>query len=553
MHRSALAGHRAAAAATAAAARPAVAQQLSRPLATKATPNPNPRPGPSPLPNAHLKKENQDRTKLPEPVQDPESKPASEGEAELAPEEEKEEVPDFLIVRNLSDEFVDRLHESIQKDHPDADRETVVSIVAHTIVEHHQNGLMVNPTIIYTERPDPSSLLDKSAPVGKAKAGAKGKAKPPVRATKPLSLEDDELPPLDAPVRMVNVSADELFPSKELIRQWKLRPAPKLDVDARTIQRMLDVVDPALDGRNTAETVEELGPGGMLMTATKLRSACRDFRQWALVAQVLHAAHPLNIQRAYFLYELARAMGDYNAEFAVACLYLKEKSPKKRKEAEELFVALSAKGHPHAQMRLGAIYVQREEYKKAVELFVTSGKNGNLVGFVEAGRLLMKQNDYAAAKQHLTEASSRGEPRGDYYLAMLAKAQDEPGHVVVAHTRKAAEAGIIEAQHNLAFMYLNGYKGGVKPNRDLAITWFNLADSHGYLPSTFNLGLLAGARGDTKLAKKHFEKCAKASGEFGALARRELEKLERGESYWSDKITPTVPRKKKSDGWCTIM
>ncbi|KAI9217777.1 hypothetical protein BC828DRAFT_244277 [Blastocladiella britannica] len=256
--------------------------------------------------------------------------------------------------------------------------------------------------------------------------------------------------------------------------------------------------------------------------------------KWSILAQILVAHHALNIQRAYLLYELGRLRGDHNSEFAVARLYLNEASSEKHAEAETILRSLATRGHPHAQQLLGRRYASDpEKQSAAIDLFVTAAKNGVTSGWIEAGRLLLASDQYDAANAHFQSAVNAGDPAGHHALAISAQKRGSSPDDIVAHTMRAAEAGVPEAQHNLGTMYLNGYGGSgtaaLKKDPKKAERWFAVAASR-YPPAAFNLALLAKARGDAKAARRGLEKCAQVPGKLGQEARSELADLDRRES-----------------------
>ena len=93
--------------------------------------------------------------------------------------------------------------------------------------------------------------------------------------------------------------------------------------------------------------------------------------------------------------------------------------------------------------------------------------------------------DYAEAAKWYRRAAEAGlaEAQNDlgmmYYIGQ-GVLQDYATAVTWYH--RAAEAGVAEAQHNLAFMYANGH--GVPQSAVVAHMWFNLAASKSYDQAT---------------------------------------------------------------------
>ncbi|KAJ3374807.1 hypothetical protein GGF31_006705 [Allomyces arbusculus] len=326
------------------------------------------------------------------------------------------------------------------------------------------------------------------------------------------------------------ISAEALFPSASLLADWRTPTRrPRLMIADAGVTKILDAVDAILGDRTTQEVLKEQNVGTL---AAQVRAAEPDCRQWSLLAEVLLAQHPFNIQRAYLLYELARHAGDFNGEYAVARLYLKEKDPAMRDRADALLHNLAARGHPPSQLLLGAQYVNAGKTKQAIELFETAATNGVKDAWLELGRVHMHAKDPTSALAAFDRAIAAGDPRGHHYRAEALKTQRPlPVREIAQCMLRAAEAGVPESQFNLGVMYLTGYHGdqagGVKQDLGRAKQWFELAAAVGYPPAAFNLAVVAVKQGKMERAKRLFAECVEKHPAVREAAQAELSKLEK--------------------------
>ncbi|KAJ3364519.1 hypothetical protein GGF32_001619 [Allomyces javanicus] len=342
------------------------------------------------------------------------------------------------------------------------------------------------------------------------------------------------------------VSADALFPSPTLLADWRAPTRrPRLIIADVGITKILATVDTILGDRTTQEVLKGQNVDTL---AAQVRAAEPDCRQWSLLAEILLAQHPLNIQRAYLLYELARHAGDFNGEYAVARLYLKEKDPAMHQRADTLLHNLAARGHPPSQLLLGAQYVNAGKTQQAIELFETAATNGVKDAWLELGRVHMHATkNRAAALAAFDRAIAAGDPRGHHYRAEALKTQHPlPVREIVQCMQRAAEAGVPESQFNLGVMYLAGYHGdqagGVKQDLGRARQWFELAAAVGYPPAAFNLAVVAVKQGDVERAKRKFAECVEKYPAVREAAQTELSKLEK-----------SAGGKKQGEQSCVIM
>ena len=101
--------------------------------------------------------------------------------------------------------------------------------------------------------------------------------------------------------------------------------------------------------------------------------------------------------------------------------------------------------------------------------------------------------------------------------------------------RRAADAGLARAQHNMGVLTMQSGKA------DDSIGWFRLAVAGGWRPSAFALGSLLEQRGDIKGAVESFEigareECALSRDALGRLAlKKETETSFEVARYWSEK------------------
>ncbi|ORZ35452.1 hypothetical protein BCR44DRAFT_1513235 [Catenaria anguillulae PL171] len=342
--------------------------------------------------------------------------------------------------------------------------------------------------------------------------------------------------------QVIQVTAAELFPPDSMIKLWQSRPPSTagvpLKVSSNGLKEIVAKLDRLLEGKTVSEVVDGLGKEGLDGQCNELRAFHTDERQWSVVAQLLLAHNSFNVHRSYLLYELARHAGDFTAEYAVARMYLKDKSPAKLAAAKSLLTSLATRGHPQAQLTLGGLYAaDPATSSKALSLFSTAAANGLRIAYVEAGRLHLHLNEPDLARAQFTLAARAGEPKGHFYLAqMCAKENKDDWPSLVEHLTRAAEGGVPEAQHNLGMMYLQGRpavgEGGKRLPKDVkrAKQWLELAAARGFWPSMFNLALVLRSEGgaeQTRRARELLVKCTKVSGKFGDEAKRELEKLDR--------------------------
>src|ERR1019366_4935989 len=71
---------------------------------------------------------------------------------------------------------------------------------------------------------------------------------------------------------------------------------------------------------------------------------------------------------------------------------------------------------------------------------------------------------------------------------VLIQDRNAPLAQTIEEIRRAAEAGDLLGENNLAFAYTFGK--GVELNYEEAARWYSMAASRGYAPSQFNLGAL---------------------------------------------------------------
>ncbi|KNE68855.1 hypothetical protein AMAG_13495 [Allomyces macrogynus ATCC 38327] len=343
------------------------------------------------------------------------------------------------------------------------------------------------------------------------------------------------------------ISADALLPSASLLADWRAPTRrPRLMIADAGVTKILDTVDAILGDRTTQEVLKDQDLDKL---TAQVRTAEPDSRQWSLLAEVLLAQHPFNIQRAYLLYELARHAGDFNGEYAVARLYLKEKDPTMHQRADQLLHNLAARGHPPSQLLLGAQYVNAGKTKQAIELFETAATNGVKDAWLELGRVHMHAKNPTSALAAFDRAITAGDPRGHHYRAESLKTQRPlPVREIVQCMQRAAEAGVPESQFNLGVMYLAGYHGdhagGVKQDLSRAKQWFELAAAVGYPPAAFNVAVVALKQGQVERAKRLFAECVEKYPAVREAAQAELSKLEKSTGGTSGK---------QGDRSCVIM
>jgi hypothetical protein len=130
----------------------------------------------------------------------------------------------------------------------------------------------------------------------------------------------------------------------------------------------------------------------------------------------------------------------------------------------------------------------------------------------------LKKAEFAKAEAALQKAAEAGIADAQFDLALLHHQGDAVAKSYVKAAewyRKAAEQGHIAAQNNLAILYRDAT--GVDFDFDQAKTWFSKAAEQGYAEAQNNLGqlYLFGKQRDIQLAKQWFNKAA-TQGNFAA-------------------------------------
>jgi TPR repeat protein len=114
-------------------------------------------------------------------------------------------------------------------------------------------------------------------------------------------------------------------------------------------------------------------------------------------------------------------------------------------------------------------------------------------------------------------------------------------HAAKKRTEANAKKGIINAQFNLAFLYLHGE--GCKVNHLEARDWFEEAANHGDADAQFNLGIMLKEAGDAAAAQRWFQEAgAKETSGHNTISISCREEVERQAS---------VPRKCKQNSYST--
>ena len=121
---------------------------------------------------------------------------------------------------------------------------------------------------------------------------------------------------------------------------------------------------------------------------------------------------------------------------------------------------------------------EREDYAKAIELFIRAAKMGDVISMEMVGLFRVEYGDMATdiytAKIWLDEAISHGSVDALYYLALI-NIQDHKGTVAVDYLSKAVDKGHAPSARKMAELYMAGYITGKKEKRK-ARQWEEIAE-----------------------------------------------------------------------------
>jgi len=155
----------------------------------------------------------------------------------------------------------------------------------------------------------------------------------------------------------------------------------------------------------------------------------------------------------------------------------------------------AAQGNPHAQYNLGLAYAQgngvEKDYAKAAEYYTKAAEQGNVNAEYNLGTLCINGEGIAkdpdVAARWFTKATEQGDMNAAHSLADILydrKNYDE----ALQWYRKAADAGIADAQFGLGLMYDLGQ--GVPSDHAKALIWYGKAAVQGSGAAVCNIGIL---------------------------------------------------------------
>ena len=215
---------------------------------------------------------------------------------------------------------------------------------------------------------------------------------------------------------------------------------------------------------------------------------------------------------AFFWYHKAAEQGYTLAQYNLAWMYQNgegiEKNPEKaidwyRKAAEQ-----REKGHAYEQGYTLAQFQLAGIYKNLANMYKDMYKNEESL---KEESLKKAKENFGEAIKWYRKAAEQGHVEAQFQLAgiyknlanmykdmykneeslkeeSLKKAKENFGEAIKWY-RKAAEQGHVEAQFQLAWMYLHG-EGVEKPDFKLVFFWYHKAAEQGYADAQYNLALM---------------------------------------------------------------
>lgn len=175
--------------------------------------------------------------------------------------------------------------------------------------------------------------------------------------------------------------------------------------------------------------------------------------------------------------------------------YLNEDTDNPNYDRAEYYLSESAKlNYPNAYFTLGYEYtlghkLQRNK-EKGVEYLKKAAELGVKEAFYYLAQFYFYQGDIENAKKMLEKGSEEGDNYATYQLHMIyyegyAFGQPEKKNAALIDVRKgleyllkSAEMGSFEAQLSLAYLYNKGKEGLLKPDREKALYYFELAQNN---------------------------------------------------------------------------
>jgi TPR repeat protein len=228
----------------------------------------------------------------------------------------------------------------------------------------------------------------------------------------------------------------------------------------------------------------------------------------------------------------AADLGDAPSQFALAQRYAKSRGGRVQPEAAfDLYARAAQQGHAQAQCALGACYIGGKVVERspsqALYWFLKAAEQNDAAAQWNAACLYMGGG--AGLKKDLRQAfvwcekaaMQRFAPAQATMGLLFAGMKDYPK--AVSWLEKAAQAGDVEAQYNLAVMHGKGQ--GVPVNLEAAFHWLQQAALQGLASAQSRLGLLYASGSGTAVDPLESHKWLLLAAKAGdAEAKSQLEK-----------------------------
>ena len=229
--------------------------------------------------------------------------------------------------------------------------------------------------------------------------------------------------------------------------------------------------------------------------------------------------------KAYIWYRKAADQGHREAQYKVGYLhYIREED----QEALSWFLRAAEKGSPYAALRLGEIYYKgygiSKNYFEAVRWFFQAAKLGDSLATAFLGTMYRDGKGFARHDPGTEEWFRYAAELGNRWSGFALTFTGDGLEGSVEFLRKAAEAGLLQAQYYLGFRYERGM--GVPQDYEEAAKWYRAVAEGGRADGQFALGGLyeagRGAPIDYVLAHMWFNLAGAQGDEFAIRFRDEI-------------------------------
>jgi TPR repeat protein len=233
---------------------------------------------------------------------------------------------------------------------------------------------------------------------------------------------------------------------------------------------------------------------------------------------------PSDTRRAAIWYRRAAEQGHAEAQNNLG-EYLRDEIGTRTalKEAVAWFRKAADQGYPDAQLSLGYAHYKGEgvprDWDEALKWYRRSARQGNVSAQANIGHMYhdgegVTQDDKAALRW-LMKAAKGGNLKAMYWIEDYF-----PGPVGTAWLKRAAKAGLPDAQVDLGVCYMNGE--GVPKNVDRAVEWYRRAAAQADTWAWYLLGLCyrdgEGVGRNRRIATSWFNRAAAAGVREAATA-----------------------------------